>query len=151
MTDTPPPFRLSGKVAVVTGAARGIGRAAAAALARAGADVVGVDIAGPASANVDFASASAEDLATTGQLVEEAGRRWKAVTLDQRDLPALRKAALAVPAIDPIADPRWSSPLSATTGGEAVFPPPPPLARAVICSKSVPSSDDFAGSAVSAR
>ncbi len=96
MTDTPPPFRLSGKIAVVTGAARGIGRAAAVALARAGADVVGIDIAGPASANVDFAPASAEDLLTTGRLVEETGRRWKAVTLDQRDLPALREAAWAI-------------------------------------------------------
>ena len=36
--------RIQGKVAVVTGAARGIGRAAAVALARAGADVVGIDI-----------------------------------------------------------------------------------------------------------
>jgi NAD(P)-dependent dehydrogenase (short-subunit alcohol dehydrogenase family) len=36
--------RLHGKVAVVTGAARGIGRAAAVAMARAGADVAGIDI-----------------------------------------------------------------------------------------------------------
>lgn len=37
--------QLQGKVAVVTGAARGIGRASAVAIARAGADVVGIDIA----------------------------------------------------------------------------------------------------------
>jgi len=35
---------LVGKVAVVTGAARGIGRATAVAFARGGADVVGIDI-----------------------------------------------------------------------------------------------------------
>ncbi len=38
-------FDLSGKVAVVTGAARGIGRAAATALSAAGADIAGIDIA----------------------------------------------------------------------------------------------------------
>ena len=96
MSDTPVPFRLSGKIAVVTGAARGIGRAAAAALARAGADVVGLDIAGPASTHVDFKAADAGEFAATGALVTAAGRRWKAITLDQRDLPALRAAAATV-------------------------------------------------------
>lgn len=84
---------LSGKVAVVTGAARGIGRAAAEALARAGADVVGIDIAGPVSPILDLAPATPEELSATGRAVEAAGRRWLAITLDQRDLPALRKAA----------------------------------------------------------
>ncbi|TLU70825.1 SDR family NAD(P)-dependent oxidoreductase [Lichenicoccus roseus] len=91
-------FSLADKIAVVTGAARGIGRAAAVAMARAGADVVGIDIAGSASVHVDFASASVEDLAETGRQVEAAGRRWKAITLDQRDRPALRAAAAAVKA-----------------------------------------------------
>ncbi len=84
---------LAGKVAVVTGAARGIGRAAAVALAKAGADIVGIDVAGPVSATLDFAPATPEDLADTGRAVEAAGRRWLAITLDQRDLPALRAAA----------------------------------------------------------
>ncbi|WP_375382990.1 SDR family NAD(P)-dependent oxidoreductase [uncultured Sphingomonas sp.] len=83
---------LKGKVAVVTGAARGIGRAAAIALAKAGADVVGIDIAGPVSAILDFAPATSDDLAVTGDAVEAAGMRWLAITLDQRDLPALRAA-----------------------------------------------------------
>ena len=90
------PFRLDGKVAVVTGAARGIGRAAAVALARAGADIAGIDIAGSASAHVDFAPATPEDLAATGQLVTAIGQRWMAVTLDQRSLPALREAATSI-------------------------------------------------------
>ncbi len=56
MTDavSPPanrdPRRLLGKATIVTGAARGIGRAAAVAFAREGADVMGIDIAGPVSA-----------------------------------------------------------------------------------------------------
>ncbi len=87
---------LSGKVAVVTGAARGIGRAAAEALAKAGADVVGIDIAGPISPILDLAVATPEELCATGRLVEATGRRWLAITLDQRDLPALREAASKV-------------------------------------------------------
>lgn len=96
MVDAPALFDLTGRVAVVTGAARGIGRAAAAALADAGVDVVGVDIAGVASRHVDFAPATPEDLAGTGELVELAGRRWRAVTADTRDLSALRQAATEV-------------------------------------------------------
>ena len=92
------PFRLDGKVAVVTGAARGIGQAAATALAHAGADVVGIDIAGPASGHVDFTPATGVDLAQTGHTVAAAGRRWMAVMLDQRDLPALRRAAADIAA-----------------------------------------------------
>lgn len=96
--DRSAPFDLTGKVAVVTGAARGIGRAAAVALARAGADVSGLDIAGPASAHVDFAPATPEDLAQTGRQVEQAGSRWSALTLDVRDLGALREAAARIEA-----------------------------------------------------
>jgi NAD(P)-dependent dehydrogenase (short-subunit alcohol dehydrogenase family) len=89
-------FRLDGKVAVVTGAARGIGRASAVALARAGAAIAGIDIAGPTGASVDFAAANASELATTGQMVEQAGSRWMGITLDQRNLAALRNAAAKI-------------------------------------------------------
>lgn len=87
------PQRLLGKAAIVTGAARGIGRAAAVAFAREGADVMGIDIAGPVSATLEVAPATEDELAETGRLVAAAGARWCDARLDQRDLPALRAAA----------------------------------------------------------
>lgn len=84
---------LSGRVAVVTGAARGIGRASAVALARAGADVVGIDIAGAVSPILDFEPATPKDLDATGVAVRGTGRRWMPIVTDQRNLAALREAA----------------------------------------------------------
>ena len=88
--------RVDGRVAVVTGAARGIGRASAALLAQEGADVVGIDVAGPVSPTLEEAPATAAELEETGRMVQAAGRRWLAITLDQRDMPALRAAAAQV-------------------------------------------------------
>ncbi|HTT82190.1 MAG TPA: SDR family NAD(P)-dependent oxidoreductase [Rhizomicrobium sp.] len=87
--------RLKGKAAIVTGAARGIGRATAIAFAREGADVMGIDIAGPVSATIEVEPATADELAETGRHVVAAGGRWCEARLDQRDLPALRDAAKA--------------------------------------------------------
>ncbi len=86
-------FSLEGRSAIVTGAARGIGRAIAVALAHAGADVMGIDIAGPASPEVIYPAAAKEELAETGRLVEAEKRRFIGVQADIRDLSALRAAA----------------------------------------------------------
>jgi NAD(P)-dependent dehydrogenase (short-subunit alcohol dehydrogenase family) len=84
---------LSGRIAVVTGAARGIGREAAVALARRGVSIAGLDIAGPVSPILDFAPATPDDLKETGQLVKETGSGWLPITADQRDIDAVRSAA----------------------------------------------------------
>jgi len=85
--------RLQGKVAVITGAARGIGRAIAVAYAREGATIMGLDKAAAVSPTTAYPVASAADLAETQRLVEAEGGRFIAQTLDIRDLPALRAAA----------------------------------------------------------
>jgi NAD(P)-dependent dehydrogenase (short-subunit alcohol dehydrogenase family) len=88
--------QLRNKVAVVTGAARGIGRAAAVALARAGADIVGIDVCTMVDPRSGVKPATPEDLKETERLIRAADRRWLGLTLDQRDLPALRKAAAQI-------------------------------------------------------
>jgi NAD(P)-dependent dehydrogenase (short-subunit alcohol dehydrogenase family) len=89
-------MRLAGKVAVVTGAARGIGRAVATAFAAEGADVVGIDAAARVSAIQAYAIPSADDLAETGLGVEAHGRRWMGIQADIRDLGALQAASARI-------------------------------------------------------
>jgi SDR family mycofactocin-dependent oxidoreductase len=84
--------RLEGKVAFITGAARGQGRAHAIRMAQEGADVIAVDIAGKLPSCVPYDAATEEDLAETVRLVEETNRRILATVVDTRDLQALRKA-----------------------------------------------------------
>ena len=77
--------RLEGRVAFITGAARGQGRAHAVRMAEEGADVIAVDVAGPLPPSVRYDSATQEDLDETVRLVEKTGRRILASVVDTRD------------------------------------------------------------------
>ncbi|GED97770.1 mycofactocin-coupled SDR family oxidoreductase [Gordonia crocea] len=83
--------RLDGQVALVTGAARGQGRAHCVRLASKGADIIAVDIAGPLPADVPYESATPADLAETQRLVAETGATIITAQTDVRDLDALKR------------------------------------------------------------
>lgn len=80
--------RVEGKVAFITGAARGQGRAHAVRMAREGADVVAIDICAPVSDTITYPMPTSEDLAETARLVEAEGRKVLAREIDIRDLAA---------------------------------------------------------------
>ena len=86
--------RLDGKVAFITGAARGQGRAEAVRLASEGADIIAVDIC-EQIASVPYPLATPDDLAATVKLVEEAGARIVAQHADVRDQAGLATALQA--------------------------------------------------------
>ena len=83
---------LDGRIALITGGARGQGRAHAVTLARAGADIVVCDIAAPLD-EVAYPLATPDDLEQTVRAVEELDRRCLAVTADVRDLAAMQGVA----------------------------------------------------------
>src|SRR6476660_2161955 len=79
---------LEGRVAFITGAARGQGRAHAVRLASEGADIIAIDVCKPVSETVTYPMPPAEDLAETVRLVEATGRKVIAREVDIRDLEA---------------------------------------------------------------
>ncbi|WP_236791997.1 mycofactocin-coupled SDR family oxidoreductase [Amycolatopsis sp. GM8] len=83
--------RFDGKVAFITGAARGQGRAEAVRLAREGADIIAIDICAPLE-TVTYELATKQDLEETARLVTGLGRRIVAREADVRDLDSLTAA-----------------------------------------------------------
>ncbi len=81
--------RLGGKVAFITGAARGQGRAHAVHMAREGADIIGIDICEQIASN-KYPLADITDLETTAALVEKLGRRCIVRKADVRERDQLR-------------------------------------------------------------
>ncbi len=82
---------LDGKVAFVTGAARGQGRSHAVRMAQEGADVIAIDICGPVDDSITYPLATSEELAETARLIEAEGRKVLAREVDIRDLAALKQ------------------------------------------------------------
>ncbi|HWL76808.1 mycofactocin-coupled SDR family oxidoreductase [Microbacterium sp.] len=83
--------RVEGKVAFITGAARGQGRSHAVRLAQEGADIIAVDLCDTIP-NVAYPSATPEDLAETVRQVEALDRRIVSAQVDVRDGAAVKKA-----------------------------------------------------------
>ncbi len=86
-----PSGTLQGRVAFITGAARGQGRAHAARLAREGADIIALDICAPVSDSISYPAATPEDLADMVRAVEAEGRKVLAREVDIRDDAAVRQ------------------------------------------------------------
>ena len=83
--------RVEGKVAFITGAARGQGRAHAVRMAQEGADIIAVDICKQID-SVLIPLSSPEDLAETADMVKNAGGRIHTAEVDVRDYDALKAA-----------------------------------------------------------
>ncbi|OBH66650.1 3-ketoacyl-ACP reductase [Mycobacterium intracellulare] len=82
---------LDGKVAFITGVARGQGRSHAVRLAREGANIIGIDICADIPAN-GYPMASRQELDETVALVEEAGGKMLGTVADVRDFEQVKTA-----------------------------------------------------------
>jgi SDR family mycofactocin-dependent oxidoreductase len=82
---------LDGKVAFISGIARGQGRSHALRLASEGADIIGVDICRDID-TMDYPNATPADLAETTKLIKQLGRRALTSEADVRDFPAVQRA-----------------------------------------------------------
>ncbi len=83
--------RVEGKVAFITGAARGQGRSHAVRLAQEGADIIAIDVCKQVD-TVPYPTATPDDLAETVRQVEALDRRIVAAEVDVRDLAGLTQA-----------------------------------------------------------
>jgi SDR family mycofactocin-dependent oxidoreductase len=82
--------RVDGKVAFITGAARGQGRSHAVRLAQEGADIIAIDICKPISSSSEIPASTSDDLAETANLVKAQNRRIVTAEIDVRDYAALK-------------------------------------------------------------
>src|ERR1700716_3360275 len=85
------PGRVEGKVAFITGAARGQGRSHAVRLAEEGADIIAVDLCRDID-SIGYALAPPEDLEETAQFVEKTGQRIITAQADVREAVQLKAA-----------------------------------------------------------
>ncbi len=83
--------KLDGKVAFITGAARGQGRSHAIRLAQEGADIIGIDILEQID-TIDYPGATVADMEETVKQVEALDRRIVFKKADVRDIDAVRQA-----------------------------------------------------------
>jgi len=83
--------RVEGKVAFITGAARGQGRSHAVRLAEEGADIIAIDICAPIS-GMQYEAATYEDLVETASLIKKLGKNVFICQVDVRDFEGLRAA-----------------------------------------------------------
>ncbi|MEB4211483.1 mycofactocin-coupled SDR family oxidoreductase [Mycobacterium sp. 94-17] len=83
--------RVAGKVAFISGAARGQGRSHAVRLAQEGADIIAIDVCGPIE-NLAYPHSTPEDLAETADLVKNLDRRIVTAQVDVRDYDGLKAA-----------------------------------------------------------
>jgi len=81
--------RVEGKVAFITGAARGQGRSHAVRLAQEGADIIAIDVCKPISRSSEIPPSTPDDLAETADLVKAQNRRIVTAEVDVRDFDAL--------------------------------------------------------------
>jgi SDR family mycofactocin-dependent oxidoreductase len=84
--------RLEGKVAFITGAARGQGRAIAVRAASEGCDIIALDACRQIETADSYPASTTDDLAETVSQVKQAGREVLSVVADVRDLPSMEKA-----------------------------------------------------------
>ncbi len=84
--------RVAGKVASITGAARGQGRSHAVRLAQEGADIIAIDACRPVGSGPEVPPPTPDDLAETADLVKGQDRRIVTTEVDVRDYDVLKAA-----------------------------------------------------------